>query len=439
MDNKEIYRKLGISTLSAMQKATASAFERTNHDIVVLSPTGTGKTLAYLLPLVGAVNPAVDDVQAIVIVPGRELALQSAKVLQQMGCGVRGYAAFGGRMAMDEHRELRNLRPHIVFATPGRLNDHLDKGNISPLKVRTVVIDEFDKCLDMGFSEEMKEVRSALPKDINTWLISATNAPSDFEKYISLSKSITLNYLKTADDKRLDTYIVNSPLKDKLETLRDLLIMLNGEPAIVFVSYRESVERVYKYLKQEHFFAEKYHGGMEQRDRERALYKFRSGGSNVLVSTDLAARGLDIAEVKHIVHYHIPTDKAAFEHRNGRSTRWENRGASYVILGPEEPLPAFSGIPDAEVMEIVHSEKTPTVPEWTTLYIGRGKKEKVSKGDVLGFLCKKGGLKGCDIGRIDIEAHCSYVAIRRSKTKSVLRAISGEKIKDMKTIIEPMR
>ena len=215
--------------------------------------------------------------------------------------------------------------------------------------------------------------------------------------------------------------------------------MLNGEPTIVFVSYRESVERVYKYLKQEHFFAEKYHGGMEQRDRERALYKFRSGGSNVLVSTDLAARGLDIAEVKHIVHYHIPTDEAAFEHRNGRSTRWENRGASYVILGPEEPLPDFSGIPDAEIMEIVHSEKTPTVPEWTTLYIGRGKKEKVSKGDVLGFLCKKGGLKGCDIGRIDIEAHCSYVAIRRNKTKSVLRAISGEKIKDMKTIIEPMR
>lgn len=167
----------------------------------------------------------------------------------------------------------------------------------------------------------------------------ATNAPSDFEKYISLSKSITLNYLKTADDKRLDTYIVNSPQKDKLETLRDLLIMLNGEPAIVFVSYRESVERVYKYLKQEHFFAEKYHGGMEQRDRERALYKFRSGGSNVLVSTDLAARGLDIAGVKHIVHYHIPTDEAAFEHRNGRSTRWENRGASYVILGPEEPYP----------------------------------------------------------------------------------------------------
>lgn len=168
--------------------------------------------------------------------------------------------------------------------------------------------------------------------------------------------------------------------------------MLNGEPAIVFVSYRESVERVYKYLKQEHFFAEKYHGGMEQRDRERALYKFRSGGSNVLVSTDLAARGLDIAEVKHIVHYHIPTDEAAFEHRNGRSTRWENRGASYVILGPEEPLPAFSGIPDAEVMEIVHSEKRQPFQNGPHS-ISDAERRKSIQGRRAGILMQKGRTK----------------------------------------------
>lgn len=437
---KDLLEKLNIDQLSEMQEEMVEKTKgNPNSDLLLLSPTGSGKTLAYLISAMRHVDYSDPSIQVLVVTPSRELALQSNDLLLRMKSPLRSQCLIGGHATSEDLRIYKQLQPQIIFATPGRINFYLKNSAIESNGIRLLIIDEFDKCLDMGFSEEMKEVRSALPKDINTWLISATNAPSDFEKYISLSKSITLNYLKTADDKRLDTYIVNSPLKDKLETLRDLLIMLNGEPTIVFVSYRESVERVYKYLKQEHFFAEKYHGGMEQRDRERALYKFRSGGSNVLVSTDLAARGLDIAEVKHIVHYHIPTDEAAFEHRNGRSTRWENRGASYVILGPEEPLPAFSGIPDAEVMEIVHSEKTPTVPEWTTLYIGRGKKEKVSKGDVLGFLCKKGGLKGCDIGRIDIEAHCSYVAIRRSKTKPVLRAISGEKIKDMKTIIEPMR
>lgn len=437
---KDLLEKLNIDQLSEMQEEmVAKTNESPYSDLLLLSPTGSGKTLAYLLSAMRHIDNNKSAMQVLVVTPSRELALQSNDMLQRMKSTLRSQCLIGGHATSEDLRVYKQLQPQIVFATPGRINFYLKNKVIDSASIRLLIIDEFDKCLDMGFSEEMKEVRDALPKNINTWLISATNAPSDFEKYISLSKSITLNYLEAADDKRLDTYIVNSPQKDKLETLRDLLVMLNGEPAIVFVSYRESVERVYNFLKQERFFVEKYHGGMEQRDRERALYKFRSGGSNVLVSTDLAARGLDIAEVKHIVHYHIPMDEAAFEHRNGRSTRWENRGASYVILGPEEPLPNFSGMPDADIMHIVHSEKSPAVPEWTTLYIGRGKKEKVSKGDVLGFLCKKGGLKGSDIGRIDVEAHCAYVAIKRNKTKSVLRAISGEKIKDMKTIIEPMR
>ena len=366
MDNKEIYRKLGISTLSAMQKATASAFERTNHDIVVLSPTGTGKTLAYLLPLVCAVNPAVDDVQAIVIVPGRELALQSAKVLQQMGCGVRGYAAFGGRMAMDEHRELRNLRPHIVFATPGRLNDHLDKENISPLKVRTVVIDEFDKCLDMGFSGEMMSVMGKLKFANRHILLSATNADS-IPRFVNMQNVELVNYLEDSADvrQRIELQVLHSPVNDKLDTLYAYLCTTSADSTIVFVNHRESVERIACYLEGKGFVVSAFHGGLDQKQREAALYKFSNGSANVMVCTDLASRGLDIDNIAHVVHYHLPETPEAYIHRVGRTARWQDEGTSLFILGPKETLPQYVG--PSEEVELPEPLPLPAAPRMKTI------------------------------------------------------------------------
>lgn len=167
---------MGISALSEMQEKVSQAFNQSAADIVVLSPTGTGKTLAYLLPLVESINLASDELQAMVIVPGRELALQSASVLASMGSGVRGYACYGGRMAMDEHREMRKVCPQIVFGTPGRLIDHLDKDNLSASAIRTLVIDEFDKCLDMGFADEMMALMHRLKEVRRHVLLSATEA-----------------------------------------------------------------------------------------------------------------------------------------------------------------------------------------------------------------------------------------------------------------------
>lgn len=435
MDNKEIYRKLGISTLSAMQKATASAFERTNHDIVVLSPTGTGKTLAYLLPLVGAVNPAVDDVQAIVIVPGRELALQSAKVLQQMGCGVRGYAAFGGRMAMDEHRELRNLRPHIVFATPGRLNDHLDKGNISPLKVRTVVIDEFDKCLDMGFSGEMMSVMGKLKFANRHILLSATNADS-IPRFVNMQNVELVNYLEDSADvcQRIELQVLHSPINDKLDTLYAYLCTTSADSTIVFVNHRESVERIACYLADKGFVVSAFHGGLDQKQREAALYKFSNGSANVMVCTDLASRGLDIDNIAHVVHYHLPETPEAYIHRVGRTARWQAEGTSLFILGPKESLPQYVG--PSEEVELPEPIPLPAAPRMKTIYIGKGKKDKISRGDIVGFLCKKGGLDSSLIGKIDVKERYAYVAVSASAVKALLSKVKNEKIKGLKTVCE---
>ena len=176
MKTQQILDKLNIHSLNAMQEATADALLHSDKDVVVLSPTGSGKTLAYLLPLVERIDASSDNVQVVVLVPGRELALQSATVLGDMGSGLRAMSLYGGRPAMDEHRQMRVVKPQIVFSTPGRLNDHLDKGNILADAIQTLVIDEFDKCLEMGFRDEMEAIVRKLPALRRRILLSATEA-----------------------------------------------------------------------------------------------------------------------------------------------------------------------------------------------------------------------------------------------------------------------
>ena len=439
METDRILEKLGISELNDMQKEATQAVLRTNDDVVILSPTGSGKTLAYLLPLVQLIDASVPTVQAVVIVPGRELALQSATVLKDMGCGLRACACYGGRAAMDEHRVLRQVQPHIVFATPGRLLDHIEKENILTTGIRYLVIDEFDKCLEMGFLNEMNAIINRLSNVQRRILISATDAES-IPHFVNMGRTTRMDYLIEEEQvsDRVNVYQVISPVKDKLETLRNLLCELGEESSIVFLNYRESVERVADYLQEQGFTLSYFHGGLEQRQREDALYKFSNASANVLVSTDLASRGLDIPSINNIIHYHLPESEQGYIHRVGRTARWDKLGRTFFILNQEESIPCYI---DAE--PTLHTIPTdlpaPPKPKMVTLYIGKGKKDKLSKGDIVGFLCKKGGLKGTEIGRISVEDRFTYVAIDRAQLRSVLRNVQGEKIKGVKTIIEEVR
>ena len=439
METDRILEKLGISELNDMQKEATQAVLRTNNDVVILSPTGSGKTLAYLLPLVQLIDASVPTVQAVVIVPGRELALQSATVLKDMGCGLRACACYGGRAAMDEHRVLRQVQPHIVFATPGRLLDHIEKENILTTGIRYLVIDEFDKCLEMGFLNEMNAIINRLSNVQRRILISATDAES-IPHFVNMGRTMRMDYLIEEEQvsDRVNVYQVISPVKDKLETLRNLLCELGEESSIVFLNYRESVERVADYLQEQGFTLSYFHGGLEQRQREDALYKFSNASANVLVSTDLASRGLDIPSINNIIHYHLPESEQGYIHRVGRTARWDKLGRTFFILNQEESIPDYI---DAE--PTLHTIPTdlpaPPKPKMVTLYIGKGKKDKLSKGDIVGFLCKKGGLKGTEIGRISVEDRFTYVAIDRAQLRSVLRNVQGEKIKGVKTIIEEVR
>lgn len=392
MELQDMLRNLQIEQLNPMQEATREAY-RENKDLVLLSPTGSGKTLAFLLPLVQTLKADVQGVQAVVLVPSRELALQIETVFKAMGTAFKAMSCYGGRPAMEEHRTMKGINPAVIIGTPGRMNDHLRKENFNAATVTTLVIDEFDKCLEFGFHDEMAEVIGQLPALQKRILLSATDTDEipQFAGVGDGAQLIKLDFLDPeALTQRLKLHKVLSPEKDKLETLYNLLCTLGYHSTLVFCNYRESVERVTGYLQAKKFPCDMFHGGMEQPDRERALYKFRNGSCAVLISTDLAARGLDIPGIENIVHYHLPVNEEAYTHRNGRTARWEAAGNSYLVLHAEERIPDY--IPgDIEIFEFPEVLPKPAQSRWATLYIGKGKKDKLNKIDIVGFLYKKEG------------------------------------------------
>lgn len=430
-----IFQKLGISELNDLQKEAMEKFPQ-GDDMLILSPTGSGKTLAFLLPMVEKIDVTSERVQAVIITPSRELALQIDGVVKQMKCGVRSVSCYGGRAAMDEHRIMDGVLPHIVIATPGRLVDHLQKDNFDASGVETLVIDEYDKCLEFGFEKEMAEAFALLPSVRQKVLCSATRA-------VNLSLPVVLDYLRNEEEtaSRISLHVVHSPIKDKLETLICILRCFGQKQTIVFLNYRDAVERTFNFLKKEGVQCEMYHGAMDQERRERSIYKFSNGTSNVLVSTDLASRGLDFPDIDNVIHYHLPLNEEAYIHRNGRTARWEAEGNSYFLINEEERVPDYVVEKNGELPEFfIPKNLPPVLPSiWATIYIGKGKKDKISKVDVLGTLCKIGGLSMKEVGRIDVREHQSFAAIHRDRMQDVLSRLKGQKIKGIKTLFVEAR
>ena len=440
LQNNEIIesalRNLNIEALNPMQEASLEQ-AMGKKDVILLSPTGSGKTLAYLLPLLLTLKSGDNSVQVLILVPSRELALQIDTVFKSMGTSWKTCCCYGGHPIAEEKKSIAGNHPAIIIGTPGRITDHLSKGNFNPETIHTLVIDEFDKSLEFGFHDEMAEIINQLPGLKKRILLSATDA-EEIPQFTGLNRTVKLNFLpETSEerDSRLTLMKVISPSKDKVDTLYNLLCTLGSSSSIVFCNHRDAVDRVHKLLAEKKLSTERFHGGMEQPDRERALYKFRNGSCHVLISTDLAARGLDIPEIEHIIHYHLPVNEEAFTHRNGRTARWDATGTSYLILNEEEKLPSYIS-QDIETVVLPESPPRPPKSVWATIYIGKGKKEKLSRIDIAGFLYKKGNLSREDVGAIDVKEHYSFVAIRRTKVKQLLNLIQGEKIKGMKTIIE---
>jgi superfamily II DNA/RNA helicase len=429
----EVMRKLKITALNEMQVAATEAYLK-DQDIVLLSATGSGKTLAYLLPIIPLLQNAGGTTRALVIVPSRELAQQIETVFKSMGLSIKASACYGGHKRETEENNLKQA-PALLIGTPGRLADHIRRGTINTSTIETLVLDEFDKSLEMGFDEEMSFIISKLPAIQKRILTSATHAVA-IPPFAGLVRPVTLNFINdsSTQNNQLAVKIVPCSEKDKINNLFRLICLLGNRSTIIFCNHRESVERTSQLLKEKDILNVFYHGAMEQQDRDAALCKFRNGTSNILVTTDLAARGLDMAHIRYIIHYHLPATEDIFTHRNGRTARMGASGTAILMLGPEETLPSYI-LADAETIVLPDNPVVPDKPVWSTLFIAAGKKDKVNKIDIVGFLGNKGKLKKEDIGLIEVKDFFSFVAVRKSKVSTTLQLIKDEKIKNKKVKI----
>ena len=435
---QDALRKLNIDALNTMQMA-ALAHCRANSSMVLLSPTGTGKTLAFLLPLLERLDQRRSGVQAVIVLPSRELARQVFEVWRAMATPFQMTALYGGRPLEQEVASLGGAYTSVIVGTPGRLLDHLNRSSFAVDKCTHLVIDEFDKCLEMGFRDEMSKLIDKLPAVTSRFLLSATDA-DEIPQFAGTADVERLDYRGGGEQPAVRTsfYTITTTPDKRLEKLFSLLCSFGGEPAIVFCNFRETVDEVYRYLTKNSLHCVAYNGAMEQKARELALYRFTSGCSNILVSTDLAARGLDIKDVKHVVHYQRALSADIFTHRNGRTARWEADGSVYMIAFENKELPDF--VPDGlEEYNLPKRNTLPPAPEWTVLYVGKGKRDKLSRGDLAGFFIKKGGLKPDEVGTILVFQDYSYVAVKMNRMRAVLKAVDGEKIKGVKTLIMPAR
>lgn len=426
-------RSMGIELLNAMQLATLEANEK-EKDIILLSPTGSGKTLAYLLPVLMSLNPDCHKVQALILAPSRELAQQIEQVWRSMGTGYKVNTCFGGRPSNGEKRDLA-IPPAVLIGTPGRLQDHIERANFEVSDLKILVLDEFDKSLEMGFAEQMESIISRIPSLDKRILTSATDAVA-IPAFTGIRNPIKLDFSeKNKELKGLKTFSVKGKNNDKMDLLYQLLCYLGNDSTLIFCNQRETVEKVSVYLSERRVANEFFHGKLEQPDRERALSKFRNGSCTAFISTDLASRGLDIPEIKNIIHFDAPVRIDEFVHRNGRTARMEAEGSSFLLLAENESLAEFVA-PQPIVLTLPTLASMPPKPEWATIYIGKGKKDKLSKMDIVGFMFKKGMLAKDELGMVEVKEYYSFVAIKVNKVNTLLRLVENEKIKNMKVRIE---
>jgi len=421
----EILSKLGIPQLNKMQEEAQLAISSSS-DTVLLSPTGTGKTLAFLLPLLASLDPSIEEVQALIVAPSRELAIQIEQVLREMGSGYKTSVVYGGRLFSKDKIDLKH-RPAVLVGTPGRISDHIQRDTFRTSFIKTLILDEFDKSLEVGFEKEMTSICSSLPKLEKKVLTSATQKVR-IPKFVRLKNPVYVNYLKEVET-QLEVKAIISPSKDKMETLVSALDHLGNQPGIIFCNFKESIQRVSEYLTDNNINHGCFFGGMEQKDRERALIKFRNGTHQLLIATDLAARGIDVPEIKFIIHYHLPLRKQEFTHRNGRTARMNKGGTAYVLHWEEEKLPDFI---DNLKVEKLTGELPPETTHKTTLFISGGRKDKISKGDIAGLFFKQGGLVGDELGTIELKQDCAFVSVPTEKYKELIEKLNNTKLKKRK-------
>ncbi|MDQ2178478.1 DEAD/DEAH box helicase [Marinifilum sp. D714] len=432
---EDILKRLGIQKLNEMQNVCAKSWVKSN-DLILLSPTGSGKTLAFLLPMLKDLDADQEGVQALILSPARELSLQIESVFKDMGTSYKVNCCYGGHSMRIEKNNLQNP-PSVLIGTPGRVADHIRRENFDTSGIKFLILDEFDKALELGFQKEMTEVIKSLPRNVKKVLTSATQG-IEIPEFARMNSPKEINFLPKQKAIALTQRKVMADDKDKLDALYRLICTIGDQPGLVFCNHRDAVERIADLLKEQNISCDIFHGGLEQADRERALIKFRNGSNHLLITTDLASRGLDIPEIQNVIHYQLPKVEEAFIHRNGRTARMHAKGNSFIVLAEEEKVPEFIS-DDIPVFSIKSEVQIPNAPIWETLYIGLGKKEKINKVDLVGFFFKKGNLQKNELGKIDVLDHTSFVAVKRGLGKKLVNKLKNERVKKKKIKIQVSR
>ena len=422
----QILQKLGIDSLNKMQIDSQSAI-KSNKNIVILSPTGTGKTLAFLLPVIDLLNVSINEVQCLIISPTRELAIQIEQVARDMGTGFKVNAVYGGHSGYKDKKNIAH-EPAILIGTPGRISDLIKRKIFSSKSISIVILDEFDKSLEIGFEKEIHSIFRNLPslnKKILTSATSLINIPS----FLELNNVYTVNYtgLKKINDIKINIIKSNNP--DKIDALMTLINNIGDNNCIVFFNQKDSINQISNLFNKQSINHSVFHGGIEQIDRERALIKFRNKTNNILLATDLAARGIDVPNINFIVHFEIPKKENDFTHRNGRTGRVNSSGLVYIVTYSNENLPSF--IRDLPLLKLILKKKKRT-EFWSTLLFTGGRKDKISKADIAGMLFKQGKLINGQIGLIELKNDCAFVSIKSSEVKEVLNRVNNIKLKKKK-------
>ncbi|TDG36823.1 DEAD/DEAH box helicase [Pedobacter changchengzhani] len=429
---EKVLAKLNIEALNEMQLAALKSAKK-NNDLILVAPTGSGKTLAFLLPVLNNLKFDIKGVQALVLVPSRELALQIEQVFKQMGTTFKVNCCYGGHAVRIEKNNLAHP-PSVLIGTPGRIAYHLEHQNFDEFFIETLVLDEFDKSLEFGFKEDMSYIIKSLLSLKQRILTSATKM-EEIPDFVKLKNAEEIDFSSNQaakPDLKLKKVTTTAP--DKSDTLFKLLNKIGSKNTLVFCNHRETVDRISDLLFENGLEHDVFHGGMEQIEREKSLLKFRNGSHKILITTDLAARGLDIPEVEHIVHYQLPYVEDAYIHRNGRTARMHAKGTAYVILTEDEH---YKYLPEnIQEEELNASYKKPKASEWVTLYLANGRKDKINKIDIVGLFLQKGGLAKDDLGLIEVKDTASYIAVKREKVDLLFKALAGEKIKGKKLKLE---
>ncbi len=432
MKMQELLQNLKITDLNAIQKTVIDKAQ-SGSDVVVLAPTGSGKTLSFLLPVFSKLDPNKKGVQCLILVPSRELALQIEQVFKQMATGFKVSCCYGGHAVKVERNNLVEP-PAVLIGTPGRIAFHLRAQNFDESTIEMLVLDEFDKALEFGFTDDMSAIISKL-FSIKQRILTSATAMEDIPAFTGLKAYEEVNFLqheKVLPNIKLKK--IPTTAEDKLDTLFRLICKIGNRSMLIFCNHRETVDRISDLLIDKDLVHDIFHGGMEQEERERALLKFRNGSVQILITTDLAARGLDIPEVEFIIHYQLPYTKDAFLHRNGRTARMNAEGTVYLIFAEEEKFPYLDQ--EVEVEELKSTYPIPKDSIWQTIYLSAGKKDKINKVDIVGFLIKTGGLTKDDLGLIEVKDQAAYIAIKRNLSQQVLKKLNNQKIKNKKVKIE---